>query len=194
MDGLRLRALRRFACFPSCRAALSLTLVRYCRRPVIASPDVIAAVPSVCCFLIVSASSPRHHACGSCPPRLSPRPCLSRNGEGLRAGYVMLGCSAVVACLSHAVSPPRAIWFSPRLVPVASCGLASTHVPTGACGAVRSPCLLPRLSVSIVFKMFPCQCFKTMRLFGMARLGEYRGRFCPIASPSHPRFASAVSG
>lgn len=29
--GLRLRAGYRFACFPSCRAALSLSLVRYCR-------------------------------------------------------------------------------------------------------------------------------------------------------------------
>lgn len=37
--------------------------------------------------------------------------------------------------------------------------------------------LLPRLSVSIVFKMLPYQCFKPLRLFGMARLCGYLGRF-----------------
>lgn len=39
--------------------------------------------------------------------------------------------------------------------------------------------LLPRLSVSIVFKMLPYQCFKPLRLFGMARLCGYLGRFLP---------------
>lgn len=123
-------------------------------------------------------------------PPLAP-PYLSRNGEGIRSDCVMLGYSAVVACLSHVVSPPRAIWLGrSHPVPVViSCGLAASHVPTaGACGAVRSLRLLPHLSVSIVFKMFPCQCFKTLRLFGMALLCGCRGRpfYCLAApSPSH---------
>lgn len=58
---------------------------------------------------------------------------------------------------------------------------------------MRSLWLLPRWSVSIVFKMLPYQSFKTMRLFDMVRLGEYRGRSRLVASPSHPHFASAVS-
>ena len=121
----------------------------------------------------------RHHACGSCPPRLSPRPCLSMNGEELRAGCAMLGCSAVVALLDcpNTVSPPRAIGSSLHLVPVViSCGLAASHVPTaGACGAVRSLRLLPHLSVSIVFKMLPYQSFKILRLFDMVLICEYQG-------------------
>lgn len=69
------------------------------------------------------------------------------------------------------------------------------HVPTEVrSAAVRMPCgrlcLLPRLSVSIVFKMFSCQSFKILRLFGIARLGEYRGAFlfhC-LSVPSPFRF------
>lgn len=134
-----MRAGCRFACFPSCRAALSLSLVRYC-----CSNDVIAAVPSVRCFLIVSASSSRHHACGhvllaSRPARLVEE----RGGATLRLLDVRLSSPA---CLPNAVSPSRAIWLGrSHLVPVAiSCGLASPHVPTtGACDAVRSLCVLP---------------------------------------------------
>lgn len=81
-------------------------------RSVIVSPmSSSPSHPSVC-FLIISASSSRHHACWSCPPRLTPRPCLSRNGEGLRVGCWLFGCRRLV-CLAHAVSPPRAIWLSP---------------------------------------------------------------------------------
>ena len=58
-----------------------------------------------------------------------------------------------------------------------------------ACGAVRSLRLLPRLNVSIIFKMFPRQCFKIMRLFDMARLCGYLGRFLSgrlvVPSPFH---------
>ena len=110
-------------------------------------------------------------------------------------------CSDVIALLLAYPMPfPRLGRFSShpshtrRLV-----RFASMHMPTEVrSAAVRMPCgrlcLLPRLSVSIVFKMFSCQSFKILRLFGIARLGEYRGRSCPIASPSHLRFASAVSG
>ena len=71
---------------------------------------------------------------------------------------------------SHPSHPRRLVRF------------ASMHVPTEVrSAAVRMPCgrlcLLPRLSVSIVFKMFSCQSFKTLRLFGMALLYGYRGRF-----------------
>ena len=45
-SGLRLRVLRRFACFPLCRAAHSLTLVRYCRRPVIGCLAIVAPMSS----------------------------------------------------------------------------------------------------------------------------------------------------
>lgn len=69
---------------------------------------------------------------------------------------------------SHPSHPRRLVRF------------ASMHVPTEVrSAAVRMPCgrlcLLPRLSVSIVFKMFSCQSFKTLRLFGMALLYGYRG-------------------
>lgn len=51
-DDLRLRADRRFACFPSCRAALSLPLVRYSvevrLRCVLLDYLVIGSVPSSC--------------------------------------------------------------------------------------------------------------------------------------------------
>lgn len=236
IEGLRLRAGCRFACSPSCRAALSLSLVRYC-----CSNDVIAAVPSACL--------PRRHpfrpssryrpdvvitlrllfpslpiarlganrlppACLLCPrPPPSPiepaghilpasRPAIlveERGGDTSRLRATC--CSDVITLLlaypmpfprlgrfgSHPSHPRRLVRF------------ASTHVPTEVrSAAVRMPCgrlcLLPRLSVSIVFKMFSCQSFKILRLFGIARLGEYRGRSCPIASPSHLRFASAVSG
>lgn len=158
----------------------------------------LRSIRSVRCFLIASASSSHHHACGSYPPRLSPR--LSCRGTG--GGYgLTAGCSDVIALLLVYPMPfPRLGRFSShpshtrRLV-----RFASMHMPTEVrSAAVRMPCgrlcLLPRLSVSIVFKMFSCQSFKILRLFGIARLGEYRGRSCPIASPSHLRFASAVSG
>lgn len=56
-------------------------------------------------LLIVSASSSRHHACGSCPPRLSPRPTCRGTGRGygLTAGCGLFGCRRL-ACLPHAVS------------------------------------------------------------------------------------------
>lgn len=187
IDDLQLRAGCRFACFPSCRAALSLSLACYC-RPVIGRLAIVAPMSSP---PFLSTRLFRHRPRRPSrlrvmsSPSLAPPLLVDKRG-GIRAGYVMLGCSAVVACLSHAVSPPRAIWFSPRLVPVASCGLASTHVPTGSCGAVRSPCLLPRLSVSIVFKMLPYQSFKTLRLFDMVLICEYRGVVPhPVVSPSH---------
>lgn len=52
-------------------------------------------------------------------------PYLSSGGEELRADCVMLDCSAIVACLPYAISPPLVIWFDRfHLVPVAiSCGL-----------------------------------------------------------------------
>lgn len=74
------------------------------------------------------------------------------------------------------------------------------HVPMEVrSAAVRMPCgrlcLLPRLSVSIVFKMFSCQSFKTLRLFGMALLYGYRGAFpIPSLRRSILRSASAWSG
>lgn len=47
---------------------------------------------------------------------------------------------------------------------------------TGACeAAVLSLFLLRHLSVSIVFKMLPCQSFKTLRFFDTARLCGYCG-------------------
>ena len=190
---------------PSCRAALSLPLARYC-RPVIgllviaspmSSPPFNPPRPLLPHRLGVVISSSRLLVISS--PPLAP-PYLSRNGEGYGSAAAT-GCSDVIALLlaypmpfprlgrfgSHPSHPRRLVRF------------ASTHVPTEVrSAAVRMPCgrlcLLPRLSVSIVFKMFSCQSFKILRLFGIARLGEYRGRSCPIASPSHLRFASAVSG
>ena len=48
--------------------------------------------------------------------------------------------------------------------------------------------LLPRWSVSIVFKMLPCQCFKTMRLSGypirLGSPGSVNTDGVPVASPS----------
>ena len=94
-----MRAGCRFACFPSYRAALSLSLVRYC-----CSNDVIAAVPSVRCF--ASPSSRHHHLvitpAGMSSPPLAP-PYLSRNGEGIRADCGLFGCHRL-ACLPNAVS------------------------------------------------------------------------------------------
>ena len=130
------------------------------------------------------------------------RPALLVEERGGDTGWLRAAdCSDVIALLlaypmpfprlgrfgSHPSHPRRLVRF------------ASMHVPTEVrSAAVRMPCgrlcLLPRLSVSIVFKMFSCQSFKILRLFGIARLGEYWGRYCPIASPSHLRFASAVSG
>lgn len=185
----------------SLAAARSLLPPRH-RSPRHRLPDAIASVPSV---PSAASSSPRHHhlvitPAGHILPASRPASLVEERGGDtgrLRAA----GCSDVIASLlaypmpfprlgrfgSHPSHPRRLVRF------------ASMHVPTEVrSAAVRMPCgrlcLLPRLSVSIVFKMFSCQSFKILRLFGIARLGEYRRRSCPIASPSHLRFASAVSG
>ena len=197
-----MRAGCRFTCFLPCRAALSLPLVRYCRRQRHRFLDVISAVPSV--LSTASSSSRRHHLvitpAGHAIPAFRPAYLVEERGGD--TGWLRTAdCSDVIALLLAYPMPfPRLGRFSShpshtrRLV-----RFASMHMPTEVrSAAVRMPCgrlcLLPRLSVSIVFKMFSCQSFKILRLFGIARLGEYRGRSCPIASPSHLRFASAVSG
>ena len=99
---------------PSCRAALSLPLVRYCRRHRhhLTRCHLCCSISSVYCFLIISASSSRHRACGSCPsPPFAP-PSLSRNGEGLRAGCGLFRCRRL-ACFPNAVATPQAIWSAP---------------------------------------------------------------------------------
>lgn len=141
-------------------------------------------------LLVSSSPLRRHHACGSYPPRLSPRlPC-----RGTGRGYEpAAGCSDVVALLASPMPLPRLGRFGPLpSLPVISCGLAASHVPTaGAFGAVRSLRLLPRWSVSIIFKMLPCQSFKTLRLFDMVLIFEHRGVSHPVASPFHPHSVSA---
>lgn len=157
-----------------------------CFAPVIApSPDVITPFhPSA-----TSSSSRRRHLVITSAGHALPasRPALlveGRGGATLRLLDVRLSSPAR---LPNAVSPSRAIWLGrSHLVPVViSRGLASPHVPTtGAFDAVRSLCVLPRWNVSIIFKMLPCQSFKTLRLFGMARLCEYRGRCRPASTVS----------
>lgn len=120
-------------------------------------------------------------------PPLAP-PGLSRNGEGLRAGCGLFRCRRL-ACFPMPL--PRLGRFGPLpSLPVISCGLAASHMPTeDALDAVRSLRLLPRWSVLIVFKMLPYQSFKTLRLFGMALLYGYRGGVSnPVASSFHPPF------
>lgn len=141
MCGLRLRVVCRFVCFPSCRAALSLPLARYCRR------HVIAAVPSACLL--------RRHPFRPSSLRVMPSPplappLLSRNGEGIRAGCGLFRCRRL-ACFPMPL--PRLVRFGPiPSLPVISCGLAASHMPTeDALDAVRSLRLLPRWSVLIVF-------------------------------------------
>ena len=166
-----------------------LTLVRYCclviGRHIIVSPDIIAVVP----FARLLRHHPRRSSrlrVMSSPP-LAP-PYLSRNGEGLLNDCgLTAGYSDVVALLACLIPFPASCNLV--LSPVAiSCGLAASHVPTaGACdGSVRSPFLLPHLSVSIVFKMLPCQSLKTLRLFDMVWICEYRDVPHPVASPSYP--------
>lgn len=82
----------------------------------------LRSIRSVRCFLIASASSSRHHACGSCPsPPLAP-PGLSRNGEGLRASCglrtvrMSSPCCLLTPCRFHA-SDDLALT---HLIPVAS--------------------------------------------------------------------------
>ena len=192
-NGLRLRAGCRFACSPSCRAALSLPLARYCRPVigllVIASPmpsppfhpppassssvPPIESIPprrhhhasahvpipvnrsprspSPTARLLASSSSlPSITPAGHAPPRLSPR--LSCRTTG-REYEPAAGCSDVVALLAFPMPLPHLGRFGPLpSLPVISCGLAASHVPTaGAFGAVRSLRLLPRWSVLIVF-------------------------------------------
>ena len=137
---LRLLVLRRFACFPSCRAALSFPLVRYYHRPRhrFLRCHLCRSVRPVRCFLIASASSSRHHACGSCPPRLPPRPLLSRNGEGLRTDCGIFGCRRLAALLACPMPFPCLVRFCSRPSrPVISCGLAFPHVPTDGCVRCR---------------------------------------------------------
>lgn len=64
--GLRLRADRRFACFPSCRAALSLPLVRYCPSPR------HRLLPSSSLFNVIAAVSIRPPASPSPMPPITP--------------------------------------------------------------------------------------------------------------------------
>lgn len=157
--------------------------------PVIASYDVISAVPSV---PSAASSSPRRHhlvitPAGHVLPAYRPAPSCRGTGRGygLTVGY-----SDVVALPPCLLAPCR---FR------ASCDFVLVHLAqssravllsrmcrrTGACDAVRSLRLLPRLSVSIVFKTLPCQSFKTLRLFGMASLCGYRWRpFYRLAVPS----------
>lgn len=181
-----------FACFPSCRAALSLSFVRYCRCLCRRCCSILCLFRHRPCVVITPAGHVRH---------ASRHASLVEERGGATGRLRAAGCSDVIASLlaypmpfprlgrfgSHPSHPRRLVRF------------ASMHVPTEVrSAAVRMPCgrlcLLPRLSVSIVFKMFSCQSFKILRLFGIARLGEYRRRSCPIASPSHLRFAPAVSG
>lgn len=127
------------------------------------------------------------NACGSCPPRLSPRPPCRTTGReyGSAAGY---SAGLPLPCL---LAPCRS---SPRVNGHGAAGISSRHrhlvrpcllaYADGrrACadGSMRGRFfLLPRWSVSIIFKMFPRQCFKILRLSDVARLsplGEYRRR------------------
>lgn len=52
----------------------------------------------------------------------------------------------------------------------------------------------PRLSVSIIFKMLPCQSFKTLRLFDLSRLDEYLLAFLSrrLAAPFPFRLGSLM--
>ena len=110
--------------------------------------------PSPTARLLASSLSRRRHLvitpASHAPPRLSPRlPC-----RGTGRGYELAaGCSDVVALLAFPMPLPRLGRFGPLpSLPVISCGLAASHVPTaGALGAVRSLRLLPRWSVLIVF-------------------------------------------
>lgn len=173
---------------------------------VIASPDVIASVPSAACFVVIRSAPASSSRFGSRPVPITPvhrsprspsppfhpfrlllphrlgiiisssrlrvisspplaTPYLSRNGEGILTGCGcgMFRCRCLVACLPDVVSPSRVIWLNRfHLVPVViSCGLASCFLAC-ADGGVRAiaPCellrLLPRWSVLIIFKMFPC--------------------------------------
>lgn len=114
---------------------------------------VIAAVPSAACFVIAPVA---HHACGSCHPRLPPRPACRGTGRGygLAAGCGLFGCHRLVACLPHAVSTPRTIWLSPISSPSPRevCFHACADGGSFGCGAdaMRSP--LP----ASPFKRFNC--------------------------------------
>ena len=112
-----MRAEYRFACFLSCRAALSLPLVRYC-RPVIGLLVIASPMPSPPFHpfrpllphrLGIIISSSRLRVISS--PPLAP-PLLSRNGEGIRAGCGLFRCRRL-ACFPNAVATPRAIWSAP---------------------------------------------------------------------------------
>ena len=203
-----MRAEYRFACFLSCRAALSLPLVRYCRPVigllVIAPPDAIASVPSV---PSAASSSPRHHhlvitpadhvLTASRPASLVEERGGATNRLRLRDVQTSLPCCLLARC-RFPVSCDLA-----RLLPsrhhrhlVRSCVLLPRMCRRrGAGDAVRPLRLLPRWSVLIMFKMLPYQFFKTLRLFGMALLCGYRGgSVCSIASPPYLGFISSVSG
>lgn len=140
--------------------------------------DAIAAVPHPpACFVIAPRRPSRLRVIPS-PPDAPPLLVVERGGATGRLRDVRLPSPCLLAC---PMPSPRLGRFGSRPSHlIISCVLAFFHAPTeDACGAVRSLCLLPRLSVSIIFKMFPRQCFKTMRLFGMARLCGYR----PIPVP-----------
>ena len=116
----------------------------------------LRSIRPVRCFLIVSASSSRHHACWSCPPRLPPRLSCRGTGRGYEpaAGCGLFGCHRLVACLPHAVSTPRTIWLSPISSPSPRevCFHACADGGSFGCGAdaMRSP--LP----ASPFKRFNC--------------------------------------
>lgn len=194
---MRLRARSRPACFPSCRAALSLiarsllppqcpdviaaapSSSRYrpgvssrlgayrplcpfpipcpiaprlaCFAPVIApSPDVIAAVPSA---RLLASSSPHpvaHRACGSRPPRLSPRPTCRETGRGYGLAARCWAVRLSLPCLVASIPFPRLGRLARRFISSPSssrevllprmCRLRVRAEPCGrfACFAVRA--------------------------------------------------------
>ena len=153
------------------------------------------AIPSVRCFLIISASSSRHHACGSCPPRLTPRPCLSMNGEGLRAGCGLFRCRRL-ACFPNAVATPRAIWsapISPRHL-VRSCCFACADGGCVRCREVASTASpLERFN-----RFLKCCRINLLKLYGssawLCSTDTGGGVSNPVASSFHPPFRLGVVG
>lgn len=181
--------LRRFACFPSCRAALSLPLVRYCPSP---RHRLLPSSSHRCHHHrpirpSASSSSRRRHLvitpAGHALPASRPAHACRGTGRGLRVGCGVFGCRRL-ACSPHAIAPSLSIWFSPHLVPVASCGLASSHVPTaGACGAVRGR--FACFPVGAFQSFLKCCRVNLLKLCGSAALQYGSALRIPVrASPS----------